>query len=559
MELNIMTEEMGMEEFLSQSEDIRPGAVIDGTVVSRSGPFLLVDVGFKQEASLPIKEFISEIPSTGAKIPVMVVRVKGPEGRPLVSYKQARETKNWNTLYAKFESKEPISGKIVSRVKGGVKVDIGLDAFMPTSQIDLRTVYKPEEWMGKTVQVVILEMKKNNGSVLVSRKKFLEDERDAKRETTLQTLKVGQVVRGKVTGLAPFGAFVDIGGLEGLLHISDMTWIRVEHPQNLLKVGEEIEVKVTKFDPKTHKVSLSRKPLLPHPLDGMDKRYPIGSLVKGKVTALANFGAFVEIEPGVEGLIHISEMSWTDRIKNPKELLKVGQEVETKLIGFDREKEKISLSVKRMGDNPWETAAKLYPKGTQVEGEIINVVPFGVFVRIPIGIEGLLKVQDVSWTEKSVDLHAKYKVGDKINAVVTEINPKAEKLALGIKQMSSDPLNDLSIGKVVKAKIQKITDFGIFVKTELGLDALIRKNEIHDNRRKRSDQDVDLVEHRETPYQVGETISASVTKVSRKDRKIELSIRRYERAQEKELLRKYSGQQGNPTLGEATGWTSQDE
>ena len=349
MENKVMTDEFRMEDIFSQTDDAKPGKVVEGVIVSQQDPYLLVDVGLKTEASLSIKEFGPNIPKVGDKLEVLIVRMNGPENRPLVSHRQARETKYWDVVFKRFENKETVDAKIIARVKGGVRVDIGLDGFMPSSQIDLRPVYKPDEWIGKTVQVKILEMNRAKGSVLVSRRQILEAEKEAKKEVTLGNINVGDVLKGTVTGIASFGAFVDIGGVEGLLHISDLAWGRVDSPKKHVKVGEEIEVKILKFDKTTHKISLGRKQLLQHPFDGFQEKYVIGTMIKGKVSGFASFGAFIEIEPGVEGLIHISEFSWTERLKSPKDILKVGQEIEAKFIGFDREKEKISLSIKRSG------------------------------------------------------------------------------------------------------------------------------------------------------------------------------------------------------------------
>lgn len=553
MENQVMTEEMGMEQFLSQSIDTKPGVMVEGTIVSVASDFILVDIGAKSEASLSAKEFSGHPPKPGEKIQVLVLKLNGPEGRPLVSHRQAKERKYWDSIFEAFQNKKPIKGKILQRVKGGVRVDIGMEAFMPSSQIDLRPEYHPEKWIGKEVEVRVLEMNKAKGSVLVSRRQILEEKKEVLKGQTLETLQEGQVFKGCVTGMTNFGAFIDIGGVEGLLHVSDMAWARIDNPQDLFKVGDEVEVKVIKYDAAKKKISLGRKHLLPHPLDGIEAKYKIGDMMKGKVTSIATFGAFVEIEPGVEGLIHLSEFSWTDKIKSPKDVVKVGQEIETRFIGFDREKEKISLSIKRIGESPWVQASKLYPKGTAIDAEVTQVVPFGVFVKIPLGIEALIKTQDLSWTQTNNSAQKKFKPGDKIKAVVLSIDVKEEKMALGIRQLNADPIKELHIGQTVEAKVQKITDFGIFVTMDSGLDALIRKNELTASKRSRDD----APEMAAPEFKVGENIQASVLKINKKDRKVELSVRRFERTQEKELLRKYSGQQGRMTLGQATGWTDE--
>ena len=340
MESVVMTEEFGMDEILAQQAEVKPGHIIEGTVAGQTDSHLLVNVGLKQEAALPLKEFGGNVLPVGDKISLLVIRLSGPEGRPLVSWRQARERKNWDVVAAAHEKNELVEGKIVSKVKGGFNVDIGLDAFMPASQVESKPVTKPEEWIGRTVQVQIIEMDRAKGNVLVSRRRIVEAEKAVKRAETLGGIQVGQVVDGTVSGLTTFGAFVDIGGIEGLLHVSDIAWNRVDKPEAVLKVGDKVQVKILKFDAASNRISLGRKQLMAHPWEGIEARLPIGSTVHGKVTGLAEFGAFVELEEGIEGLIHISELSWTERVKRPHGLLKVGQEVDVKLIGIDREKEK---------------------------------------------------------------------------------------------------------------------------------------------------------------------------------------------------------------------------
>ncbi len=557
MEEIIMTDDIRMEDLMAQTTGVKTGSLVDGIVVSQDVDHFLIDVGLKQEAYLPIREFQHGLPKIGDSLPIVVLTMRGPDGRPLVSHQQAREKKHWDAVHDAFKNHTAVQGKIVKRVKGGVIVDVGIDAFMPTSQIDLKPVFKPEEWIGQSVKVYVLEMNRAKSNVLVSRRQLIEAEREVKKTETLKTIKEGQVVRGRVVSVTNFGAFLDIGGMEGLLHVSDLEWTRVEDPKTVVKVGDELDVQVLKFDTATHKVSLGRKQLLKHPWDGIEERFSIGTIVQGKVTGLASFGAFVQIEPGVEGLIHVSEISWTERVKNLKDVFKIGQEIEAKLIGFDREQEKISLSLKRLGASPWEQAVHIYRPGTEIEGDVTHTAPFGVFVKIPIGIEGLIKAQDLSWTDKAVNPQEAFKPGDKVKAVVLEVNVKDEKMSLGIKQLSKDPLKTLKVGDAVTGKVSKMVDFGVFVQLDSGLEGLVRSQELYneksifsDGKRKGEELPSELPQIKE-----GDEITATVIKILKKDRKIELSIRKYEREQEKELLRKYSGQQGNPTIGEATGWS----
>ncbi len=554
-----MTEEFSMDQLLAQSAaSFQPGTLVDGTVVGQTDTHVLINVGLKQEALLPLKEFSAGVPAVGTQISLLLIRESGPEGRPLVSYRQARERKNWDKLAESHRANQPVEGKIAQKIKGGFIVDIGMEAFMPASQLDEKQVGNPDSWVGKTIQVMILEMDKAKGNVLVSRRRVMEGEKAVKRAATLQTLTVGQTVKGRVTGLTTFGAFVDIGGIEGLLHVSDLAWNRIDNPGKVLKVGDELDVKILKHDTAQNRISLGRKQLLPHPWDGVESRFPVGSVIKGKVTGLADFGAFVGIEPGVEGMIHVSEFSWTEKIKKPSALLKVGQEVEAKLIAIDREKEKISLSLKRMGQSPWEKALKDHPVGSKLEGEVTHLTNFGAFVKIPAGVEALLKTQDISWTERIQNPSQVLKVGDKITALVLEINPQDEKMALGLKQLTPDPLKSIKEGKEVTGTIVKVADFGLIVKLEGGLEGLVRSSEITNERsifeEKKFSREKVAPTH---TYKEGDTITASVLKINKKDRKMELSIRKYEKGQEKELLKKYTGKTDRPTLGDALGWNDE--
>jgi small subunit ribosomal protein S1 len=560
METMVMTDEMSMDELLAENNNnSNQGEVVDGTVVGHVDNHVLVNVGLKQEAQVSVKEFGANIPVVGTIIPVLILRMSGPEGRPVVSYRQARERKNWDKIASAHKNNTPLPGKILARIKGGVQVDIGLDAFMPASQIDDKPVSKFEEWIGKTVDVLVLEMDKSKGNVLVSRRKILENEKAVKRVATLQKIEVGQVLEGRVTGLTNFGAFVDVGGVEGLVHVSDLAWQRVDNPKTIVKVGDVFPVKVLKFDTTTQKISLGRKQLMTHPWDGIEKKFPAGTVINGKVTSLAPFGAFVQIEPGVEGLIHMSELSWTDRAKNPKDVLKVGQAVEARIIGIDRANEKISLSLKRTGESPWDGIEKKYPVGSQIDVEVTHLAKFGAFVKIADGIEALLKVHDLSWSEKIQNPSQVLKVGDKIKVAVLEINLKEEKISVGLKQLQADPLKKYKVGQAVTGTVTNVTNFGLFVKLDSGIEGLIRSNETFLRRSIFSDaeprEDRARGPQPDQPlFKVGDTVTAAVFKIDKKERKLELSIRQYESREEKELLKKYTGSKQLPTLGTTTGW-----
>ncbi len=556
MESTVMTEEFSMDEILAQTAGATPGAIVEGTVVGHTDTHVLINVGLKQEAALLNKEFGGTPPAVGTQLQLLLIRENGPEGRPLVSWRQARERQNWDKLAEIQKSQQPVDGKITQKIKGGFIVDIGLDAFMPASQLDDKQIANPEQWVGKSVQVLILEMDKAKGNVLVSRRRVIAQEKAVKRAETLQTLQVGQVFKGRVTGLTQFGAFVDIGGIEGLLHVSDIAWNRVDNPAKVLKVGDELDVKVLKYDTTSNRISLGRKQLLQHPWDGIESRHPVGSTVSGKVTGLADFGAFVEIEPGVEGMIHVSEFSWTEKVKKPSAVLKVGQQIEAKLIAIDREKEKISLSLKRLGQSPWEKTLADHPIGSKIEGVVSHLANFGAFIKIPAGVEALLKTQDISWTERYQNPSQVLKVGDKVTAIVLEVNPQEEKMSLGLKQLTPDPMKNLKVGQDVDGTVSKVGEFGMIVKLESGVEGIVRHSEMQNERSMFDDRSSRDKSAAQIPaYKEGDKVTASVIKIQKKERKIELSIRKYEKTQEKELLKKYSGKNETFSLGETTGWT----
>jgi small subunit ribosomal protein S1 len=556
MESTVMTDELSMDQILAQSADTTPGGLVEGTVVGVTDSHVLINVGLKQEAALPLKEFSNHAPAIGTVLTLLLIREQGPEGRPLVSWRQARERQNWDIVVQAQQSQQILEGRITQRIKGGFIVDIGLDAFMPASQVDDRQGGNLEAWVGQQIRVIVLEMDKAKGNVLVSRRRVVEQEKSVQRAGTLAHLEVGQIYKGTVRALANFGAFVDIGGVEGLLHVSDLDWKRIDNPNKVLKVGDEIEVKVLKYDTAAGRISLGRKQLLAHPWEGIEGRIPVGSVVKGKVTGLADFGAFVEIEPGVEGLIHVSEFSWTEKIKKPSAVLKSGQIIEAKLIGIDREKEKISLSLKRLETSPWEKVLSQFPVGSKIEGEVTHMAPFGAFVRVAPGVEALLKTQDLSWTQRIQNPGDVLKVGDKITAQVLEVSAKDERMALGLKQLTPDPVRSLKVGASVQGTISKIIDAGVFVKLESGAEGFIRAGELVATERPMFGERSDRKERAVVPsdIKVGDPITATVVKIDKRDRKIDLSIRKYEKGQEKELLKKYSDNNNRPTLGDATGW-----
>ncbi len=550
-ELSIV-DEMNMEDLLKEAEagsKSQAGSVVTAHVVEVTASGLLVDVGLKGEGFIPLSEFraLPHPPAVGESFPALIKRMDGPEGHPLVSWREARERVHWDKVLQAKESQTPIEGRVVRQVKGGLIVDVGLEGFLPASQVDRRPVKDVGVYVDKIVKVIVLEMDPKKGNVVLSRRQILEKEAASKREETLKNLEVNKVYPGLVTSLTDFGAFVDIGGVEGLLRISDVSWSRVEKLSDVLSVGQAIDVKVVKYDAATQKIALSRKVLLPHPWEGVEKRYGLHSMVKGKITSVTSFGAFVELEPGVEGLIHQSEFSWKERWPKPEDFVKVGQELEVEILSCDREKEKIALSLKRATSNPWQEAAILYPVGTKLKGTVTHLVTFGAFVRLPNGIEGLLRTADISWTKPVHHPKEFVTENQEVEVVVLEVDPAAERVSLGLKQMKPDPFNKFKPGDVVQGKVVRFTEFGALVEIEADIEGFLHVGEILADKDQKLDSPSQALE-------LGQTVTAMVTKLQKKSKRIDLSIRQYEQMQERELLKQYRGGHPKVTLGQVTQW-----
>ncbi|MBI4396351.1 MAG: 30S ribosomal protein S1 [Elusimicrobia bacterium] len=541
-------EDMNMEQLLNEASPVNEvGALVTAYVVDVIPQGLLVDVGLKVEGFIPLSEFRSLLqpPQRGESFPVLIKRIDGPEGHPLVSWREARERVHWNRVLQAKEAQAPIEGTVVRQVKGGLILDIGLEGFLPASQIDRRPVKDTKAYIGQKVQVMVLEMDARKGNVVVSRRQFLEKEASKKQEDTLKTLEAGQVYTGTVTSLSSFGAFVDIGGVEGLLRIPDVSWGRVDKLSDVLSVGQTIDVKVLKYDPAARKIALGRKQLLPPPWDGVEERFPAGRRMSGRVTSLTDFGAFVELEPGVEGLIHQSEFSWKERWAKPQDFLQAGQTVEVQILSVSRAEEKIALSLKRVGENPWEQAAQLYTLGTRVKGTVTHLVSFGAFVRLPNGIEGLLRTEDISWTKLVHHPKDWVSVGQEIEVIVLEVSPSAERISLGLKQFHEDPFVRFKPGDIKSGKVARFTDFGAVVEIEPDVEGFVHLSEIPSEQK---------LNHPSEGLAIGQAVTAVVTKLQRKSKRIDLSIRKYEHKQERDLLKRYQGRKEGVTLGEMTDW-----
>jgi small subunit ribosomal protein S1 len=541
----LLIDDMSMSDLLKDvPEKVRSGTIVNARVLSKSAEGVLVDIGLKIEGLIPKTEFPDfekSLPfKEGDTIAVLIRHVEGSDAHSKVSWRAARELSSWDRLFAAFRANTPVEGTIRRKVKGGYVVDIGVEAFLPGSQVDVRPGRDPEAWINENVSVVITEMDREKPNVVVSRRKLVEKERGVKREQTLATLKVGDVLSGTVTSLASFGAFVDIGGIEGLLHISDLSWHRTDKVEKLLKIGQSLQVKVLKYDPAVPRISLGLKQLQPHPWAGVEKRFPAGSIVKGQVTSLTTFGAFVQLEPGVEGLLHVSELSWKDRVTKPEERLKPKDEVTVKVLSVDTQKEKISLSLKRAESNPWDKIKSQYPVGSRIKGPITHLTPFGAFIMLPEGIEGLVHISDLTWAKRAKHPSEVVAVGQVVDVVVMDVKPDAEKIVLSLKHTQPDPFSAIRNGQVVSGSVASVRDSDITVMLPGDVEGTVRRQELAED-----------IEGREVLPEVGQLVTGKVTRVEPRDRRVELSIKRYERDQERQMVARYASQNQEPlTLGD---------
>jgi len=507
--------------------DVQEGGIVSGEVVRIGKDHVLVDVNFKSEGQIPIKEFVDSegnvTVSEGDKVDVFVAHKDEEEGIVNLSRERARRLQLLDSLEKSMEDEEIVTGRISRRIKGGYHVDLGgIEAFLPGSHVDLRPVPDMDALVDQDFDFKILKINRRRSNVIVSRRVLLEKERDQKRQELLQELEEGQIVTGKVKNITEYGVFIDLGGLDGLLHITDMSWKRIRHPKEMVQLGDDLELKVLSFDREEEKVSLGLKQLVPDPWEDITARFPEGERVTGKVTNLVDYGAFVELDPGVEGLVHISEMSWTRKLRHPKQMVNTGDEVEVVVLGIDAERKRISLGMKQVNPNPWDLVAERYPEGTILEAEIKNITEFGIFIGIEEGIDGLIHVSDLSWTKKIRHPNELYNVGDMIQAKVLTVDKENEKFTLGIKQLTEDPWlevpNRYPTGTVVKGIITNITDFGLFVEVEEGIEGLVHVSEL--SRKK--------VKNPKENFEEGQEIQAKVIHVSADERRLGLSVKDYQ-------------------------------
>ncbi|MDD6088093.1 MAG: 30S ribosomal protein S1 [Desulfovibrionaceae bacterium] len=541
-----------LEEYLTtDTNELEEGTIVKGTVVRIDDDNILVDVNFKSEGQIPTAEFRDSqgniTVSEGDKIDVFVAHKNEQEGTISLSFEKAKRNKLFDQLEQVQEKNGEITGRIIRRIKGGYTVDLGgVEAFLPGSHVDLRPVPDMDALVNQEYSFRVLKINRRRSNVIVSRRVLLEEERDSKRQDLLQTLAEGQIVKGKAKNITEYGVFVDLGGLDGLLHITDMSWKRIRHPREMVTLGQELELKVLSFDKETQKVSLGLKQLIPDPWQDITERFPVGSRHVGKATNLVDYGAFVELEPGVEGLVHISEMSWTRKLRHPSQMVHQGDEVEVVILGVDPEKKRISLGMKQIKQNPWELVGEKYPEGTILEGTIKNITEFGMFIGIEDGIDGLIHVSDISWTKKIRHPNELYKVGDTVQAKVLTVDQENEKFTLGIKQLSEDPWANVPtaypVGGIVKGVITNITDFGLFVEVEEGIEGLVHVSELS-NKKVKSPNEM---------YKEGDTIQARIIHVSAEERRLGLSIKQLKEEEERRKPREYSrsGSDVSQTLGD---------
>jgi len=503
-------------------KELEEGSILEGSVVAIQAEGVVVDIGYKSEGIVPREEFAPEELSAlkvGDRFLVYLEEREDSEGNMILSKEKADRMKIWGDLERIFEKGEVIEGKVLTKIKGGMMVDIGIKAFLPGSQIDLRPVRDLDSLIGKTYQMKIIKMNHRRSNVVVSRRVVLEENRDRRKQQAMATLQEGQIIDGQVKNITDYGAFVDLGGIDGLLHITDMSWGRVAHPSELFMVGDRAKVMILKYDRETGRISLGVKQLKPDPWQQVEERYPVGSRVRGKVVSLVDYGAFVELEPGIEGLVHISEMTWSHEIKHPSKLVAVGDQVEAQVLNVERKGRKISLGMKQVAANPWQVVETKYPVGSVIEGKVKSLTEFGVFVGLDEGIDGLIHVSDLSWTKRVTHPGDLFKKGQAVKAVVLRVDKDKERLSLGYKQLTPDPWESdipkrYQVGQDVKGKVVKITDFGAFVECEDGVEGLIHMSEMNLEGQKLEER-----------YKVGDEVTARVIRVDSGERKIALSIR----------------------------------
>ena len=511
-----------MEDLLAESkiELLKEGSVISGTIMEIRPTEVVIDFGGKAEGTIPAHEFLvlSEL-EIGSDIEVFLERLEDRFGNPQLSFDKAEQKKNWEKIVNTCEEGSVITGRVRSKVKGGLVVNIGVDAFLPSSQVDIQAPKNLDQFVGQTFDFKVVKINRERKNIVVSRRELIEERRQDKKREILSKITPGETRRGMVKNITDYGAFIDLDGLDGLLHITDMSWGRVSHPSEMVKTGEEITVCIIDIDEKRERVSLGLKQLSSNPWDEIESKFPINAKVRGKVVNLVPYGAFVELEEGVEGLVHVTEMSWTKRITKPGEVLSVGDEVDAVVLGIQKDDQKISLGLRQLDVNPWDMATHNYPPGARVRGKIRNLTSYGAFVELEEGIDGMVHVSDMSWTRKINHPSEMVKKGDEVDAIVVEVDVENQRISLGMKQLTQDPWEDIDrlykLGDVIKGKVARVAGYGAFIELDQEIDGLVHISQISEER----------IEKVKDHLNEGEEVTARVIKIDKEERRIGLSIK----------------------------------
>lgn len=507
----------------THTKDFQEGEVFNGKVLNIGPDFVMIDIGYKQEGLVSVREFQNYDGSLkiaeGDEIEVYLDKLESKMGNLVLSKDKAEILKAWDKISEACESGTPLKGTVVAKVKGGLSVDIGVKAFLPGSQIDLRPTRYLDKYIGKTMEFKVIKFNKKRGNIVLSRRAILQEERGKLRNEILSQIQEGMIVKGIVKNITDYGAFIDLGGIDGLLHITDMSWGRVKHPSNILTIGDEIEVKILKFDAEKERVSLGLKQVQPNPWEQANEKYVPGTKVAGEIVSVKDYGVFIELDDGIEGLIHVSEMSWTGKIKNPAKHYNVGEKVEAQVLDVDVENKRISLGLKQLQPNPWDDLEAKYSVGSKVKGTIKSIVEFGLFVDLGEEVDALIHISDISWTRKNVNLTEEFNEGDEVEAMVLSVDKENQKFCLGTKQLEEDPWKKieerLPVGTVVESEVVRVTDFGVFVELETGIEGLIHISELSEER----------VEKPSDVINKGDKARAMVISLDKESKKIALSIK----------------------------------
>ncbi|MBO7122937.1 MAG: 30S ribosomal protein S1 [Treponema sp.] len=544
-----------LEESLNNLKPLEDGQLVDGSVIAVTDEYVFIDIGYKSEGKIPVSEFAGSLPKTGDVVTVVLIRKDGRNG-PEVSKAKADAKQMWKDVRKAFDEKTVVDGTIEKVVKGGFEVALGGDihAFLPISQSDSQKVEKPESLLGTKGKFYIERLYSDNkANVVVNRRRYLEEQMNGARDKFFAETQIGDSVKGVVKSFTSFGAFIDLGGFDGLLHINDMSWGHVTRPKDFVKKGQEIELKVIRLDPEEKRINLSLKHFAEDPWVHFEEKYHVNDIVKGKVTKLTDFGAFIELEEGIEGLAHISEFSWTKKVNKPSDVLKIGDEIECMILGYDIQAGRVSLGLKQVTENPWDSIAEKYPVGTKIHGKVVKITNSGAFISIEDGIDGFLHGDDISWTKKVKHPGSELKVDQEVDAVVIENDPEQRRIKVGLKQLTDDPwqkfAEEYQPGSTLEGEITSITDFGVFVKTPVGIEGLINKS--------------NLSEDRETPYEeavkkykVGDKINVYVVDVKKDKEQVAFSVREFKKKQQRDEISQYMSSSSNDddgayTLGDA--------